>query len=125
MRIWRPQLLYNPDWTHSFFSVTVLGSWSYGIKADAWQSTARGNRYLPLLILSALQQVNMNTDSYKSFVSDDSREARRQSTDWCCARVPAFHFADEMKRQTEFASCFCVGVVHPQSLGIKARFLIV
>lgn len=92
MRIWRPWLLHNPGQTHSFFSMTGLGSWSYGIKADVLQNTARGNRYLHFLILSALQQVNMNTLLYKSFASDDSPEAGRQSIVWCCTYVEPFFF---------------------------------
>lgn len=74
MRIWRPWLLYNPGRTHSFFSVTGPGSWSYGIKADVLQNTAWENRYLRFLILSALQQVNKNKGLNKSFAPDDSCE---------------------------------------------------
>lgn len=82
MRIWRPWLLYNPGRTHSFFSVTGPGSWSYEIKADVLQSTAWENRYLRFLILSALQQVNMNKGPNKSFAPDDSRRQRgRTSSD--------------------------------------------
>lgn len=82
MRIWIPWLLHNPGQTHSFFSMTRPGSWSYGIKADVLQNTARGNRYLHFLILSALQQANMNKGPNKSFASDDSRRQQgRASSD--------------------------------------------
>lgn len=96
MRIWRPWLLHNPGQTHSFFSMTGPGSWSYGIKADVLQNTARGNRYLHFLILSAHQQVNMNKGPYKSFASDDSPEAARQSIVWCRTNFSFFFFLEEL-----------------------------
>lgn len=95
MRIWRPWLLHNPGQTHSFFSLTGPGSWSYRIKADVLQNTALGNRYLHFLILSALQQVNTNKGPYKSPASDDSPEAARQSIVWCRTCVPSFFFLSE------------------------------
>lgn len=104
MRIWRLRLLHNPGQTHSFFRMTGLGSWSYEIKADVLQSTAWGNRYLHFLILSALQQVNMNKGSYKSFDSDDSPEAARQGIVWCCTCVPSFFYQRNVAWQTELFS---------------------
>jgi len=96
MRMWRPQLHCNPGRTHSFFSMTGLGSWSYEIKADVWQSTARGKQVSALPYFIRFPTSDMKTGSDKSFVSDDSWEARGQSIAWRGTCVPSILFLDEI-----------------------------